>query len=203
MKIYTRRTMVEGGQRRVTHWNVRRKVAEARCRFAMGMKHFVRRYTLCSLWAKRLVHKTSFSISAVSFYRAREDIVGDTTGQGALLFRFYQDIIRFRLHHPAVRNHQLNLAYVHNANRVIAFLRSEPTEQLLVIASLANTAFSNGYSIQAGPNLPNGNWREVFNSDANDYGGDSIGNFGAVVPSNQGNIQVRIPANGFLIFSKV
>ena len=87
------------------------------------------------------MHKTFFSTKVREFLGAREDILGGTTGQGALLFRFYQDIIGLRLHHPALRTHQLNLAYVHNVNRVIAFLRPEPTEQLLVIASLANTAF--------------------------------------------------------------
>jgi 1,4-alpha-glucan branching enzyme len=198
---HTRRTMVEAVNG-ASLIGTTRKFAEARCRFAMGM-NILSAGTPMFFMGEEIGAQNIFLYLSSEFLQAREDIVGDTTGQGALLFRFYQDIIRFRLHHPAVRTHQLNLACVHNANRVIAFLRSEPTEQLLVIASLANTAFSNGYSIQVGPNLPNGNWREVFNSDANDYGGDSIGNFGAVVPSNQGNIQVRIPANGFLIFSKV
>jgi len=57
--------------------------------------------------------------------------------------------------------------------------------------------------IPAGSSLPNGSWREIFNSDAVMYGGDGVGNFGAEVPSSQRQIQVRIPANGFLIFSKV
>ena len=101
-----------------------------------------------------------------------------------------------------MRTHGLTTIYTHDENRVLAFLRSEPTEQLLVVASLANTAYSDGYVVPAGSSLPDGSWREIFNSDAGTYGGDNVGNFGSTVASIQGQIQVRLPANGFLIFAR-
>jgi 1,4-alpha-glucan branching enzyme len=45
-------------------------------------------------------------------------------------------------------------------------------------------------------------WREVFNSAAL-YGGNNIGNFGGDVPAASGRFQIRIPANGFLVFQKL
>ena len=197
----TRRTIVEAvnGAPLI---GVTRSYAEARCRFALGM-NILSAGTPMFFMGEEIGAQNLFLYQTQEFLQAREDIIGETTGDGAHLFRFYQDMIRFRLNHPAVRTRQLTLVYVHDGNRVIAFLRSGPTEQLLVIASLANTPFSNGYVIEAIPGtLPDGSWQEIFNSDADVYGGSDVGNFGAGVPSSQGQIQVIIPANGLLIFSK-
>ena len=48
--------------------------------------------------------------------------------------------------------------------------------------------------------LPDGWWREVFNSVAAIYGGGNIGDFASDVPGSAGRIQVRVPANGVLLF---
>ena len=196
----TRRTIVEAVNG-APLFGATRRFAEARCRFALGM-NILSAGTPMFFMGEEIGAQNLFTYQSDQVLAAREDILGATTGQGALLFRFYQDLIRFRLQHPAVRTHQLETIYTHDANRVLAFVRNEPTEQLLVVACLANTAFSDGYLMPAGPSLPDGRWREVFNSDADTYGGDGVGNFGSVVPSEGGQMQVRIPANGFLIFSR-
>ena len=179
-----------------------RDYAEARCRFAMGM-NILSAGTPMFFMAEEIGAQKDFLYQREIFMQAREDILGETTGNGARLFRFYQDIIRFRLTHPAIRTHDLAIAYTHNANRVIAFVRREPTETILVIGTLSNTPYGDGYLLQCDPSvLPDGNWTEIFNSDAAQYGGSGVGNFGATVPSSGGNFQIRIPANGFLIFVK-
>jgi 1,4-alpha-glucan branching enzyme len=179
-----------------------RAFAEARCRFAMGM-NILSAGTPMFFMAEEIGAQNDFLYQPNLFMSAREDILGQTTGNGANLFRFYQDIIRFRLAHPSVRTHGLGVAYTHDVNRVIAFVRTEPTETILVIGTLSNVPYGNGYALQCDPSvLADGSWTEIFNSDATQYGGAGIGNFGATVPSQSGNIQVRIPANGFLIFSK-
>ena len=87
---------------------------------------------------------------------------------------------------------------------VIAFTRSAGSDRLLVVASLQNQPFLDGYVIQTDTSrLPDGLWREAFNSDASIYGGNNIGNFGADVPAMNGRIQCRIPANGFLVFQRL
>jgi 1,4-alpha-glucan branching enzyme len=45
-------------------------------------------------------------------------------------------------------------------------------------------------------------WQEIFNSDAAIYGGHNIGNFGAAIPCDNRRIQLRLPANGFLVLQK-
>jgi 1,4-alpha-glucan branching enzyme len=139
-----------------------------------------------------------------SFITNREDLIGERAGNGAKLFRFYQDAIRFSRRHTAARSQEIDIIHVLGANRVIAFTRSAGSDKLLVVASLRNQPFSDGYVIQTDASrLGDGLWREVFNSDASIYGGNDIGNFGADVPTTNSRLQCRIPANGFLVFQKL
>ena len=85
---------------------------------------------------------------------------------------------------------------------MLAFKRWDGNEEVIIIASLNNAAF-NGYVIEKDLlAIPNAHWKEIFNSDAAIYGGQNIGNGGAIIPSNQGRLNVVIPANGFVVFVK-
>jgi 1,4-alpha-glucan branching enzyme len=87
---------------------------------------------------------------------------------------------------------------------VIAFTRAAGSDQLFVVASLRNEPFLDGYIVQTDPSrLPDGSWREVFNSDATIYGGSNIGNFGADLPSAGGRFQARVPAAGLVVFQRL
>ena len=81
-----------------------------------------------------------------TFASNKEDLVGQRTGDGQFLFRFYQDLIGLVTSKPAARSSTLDVIYRHNDNRVIAFTRSSPGQQLLVLASLNDSAFSQGMS---------------------------------------------------------
>jgi len=70
---------------------------------------------------------------------------------------------------------------VHNANRVIAFRRWSEEQKLLVVASLNNHPFLQGYELPD-DHLRVGAWREAFNSDASVSGGNGVGNAGARAP---------------------
>jgi 1,4-alpha-glucan branching enzyme len=50
--------------------------------------------------------------------------------------------------------------------------------------------------------IPNARWKEIFNSDAAIFGGQNVGNGGAIIVSNQGRLDLVIPANEFVIFLK-
>ena len=139
-----------------------------------------------------------------TFATNKEDLIGARTGVGQFLFRFYQDMIALVKAQPAARSSALDVIYTHNDNRVIAFTRSTPSPQLLVLASLNDTAFSQGYVIATDSSLlPAGGWQEIFNSDAAIYGGDNVGNGGVTLPVNNGQINAVIPARGFVVFEKV
>ena len=134
------------------------------------------------------------------FINAREDYYALRQGAGANLFRFYQDLIRLRLAHPALRSSKVDILYTHDANRVLAFRRWLGDEELLVVASLNNAPFVLGYAIQ-NPRIADGQWREIFNSDAAIYGGSGLAN-PAPSTSTGGLLNVRIPANSVLVLQR-
>jgi len=178
-----------------------RSFAEGRCRFAFGM---------AALSAGTPMFLMGEEIGAAKYFKTdtfaqnKEDLIGQRTGDGKFLFRFYQDLIRFVLATPAARSRQIDVIYHHNGNRVIAYTRSTATQKLLILASLNDTPFSNGYVISTDSwRLPSGGWREVFNSDAAIYGGDNIGNAGATLQVNNGEVSAVIPAHGFVVMQNI
>ncbi|MCL4503311.1 MAG: alpha-amylase family glycosyl hydrolase [Deltaproteobacteria bacterium] len=174
-----------------------RRYAEARVHFAAGM-------TLLGPGIPMFFMGEEVGASRpyryADFLNAREDYPALRRGAGANLFRFYQDLIRLRLSRLVLRSHNIDIIYTHDANRVLAFRRWEESEELLIVASLNNTSFIDGYGIQ-NPRLIDGQWREIFNSDAAAYGGSGLANQG-LIPSASGEFTVRMPANSVLVFQR-
>jgi 1,4-alpha-glucan branching enzyme len=138
-----------------------------------------------------------------SFLDHREDLAGSRAGEGARMFRFYQDLIRFSRRHPAVRVQRIDVIDHDDERRLIAFRRATGIDELLVVASFANRALDE-HTIRSEPaRLPDGAWRELFNSDSRYYGGDDVGNAGADLPAAGGRFRLRVPACGFVVFAKV
>jgi 1,4-alpha-glucan branching enzyme len=173
-----------------------RRYAEGRCRFAFGMAA-LSAGTPMFLMGEEIGAAKYFKFD--SFYLNKEDLIGERTGNGRFLFRFYQDLNRLSTTRPSLRSRNINVLHSHNENRVIAFLRSAGAEQTLVIASLSDRAFQFGYDIPA----PEGGYKEVFNSDSHWYGGDNVGNDSATLPAMNGQITVILPAHGFVVLQKV
>ena len=139
-----------------------------------------------------------------TFATNKVDLIGERTGNGRSLFAFYRSLIRLVVRLPAARSRAIDVIYRHNDNRVIAFTRTAPEQELLVGASLNDTPFANGYVIGTDPSrLPAGGWQEIFNSDATLYGGSNVGNRGATLQVGNGQINSVVPANGFVVFQKV
>ena len=178
-----------------------RQYAEARSRFAFG---------LATLSAGTPMFLMGEEIGAAKYFRYddfaqnKEDLIGQRTADGQFLFRFYQDLIGLVTSKPAARSGAIDVIHCHNANRVIAFTRTSPNQQLLVMASLNDAAFDHGYVVGTDSSrLPAGGWREIFNSDAAIYRGDNLGNAGATLQVSNGAINAVLPAHGFVVFEKV
>jgi 1,4-alpha-glucan branching enzyme len=178
-----------------------RNYAEGRSRFAFG---------LSALSAGTPMFLMGEEIGAAKYFRYndfflnKEDLIGQRTGDGQFLFRFYQDLIQLVTTKPSARSSAIDVIYQHNANRVIAFTRRAPSQQLLILASLNDAPFDQGYLIGTDSSrLPDGGWQEIFNSDAAVYGGDNVGNSGARLPVNNGQTKAVIPAHGFLVLQRV
>ena len=134
------------------------------------------------------------------FVEFREDYPGLRAGAGAHLFSFYQDLIRLRHAHPALRSHPIDILYVHDANRVLAFRRWDGEQDILVMASLNNHDFADGYRIQH-PAIADGRWHEIFNSNARDYGGSGLINAGPIEAA-RGSFTALLPANSVVVFER-
>jgi 1,4-alpha-glucan branching enzyme len=138
-----------------------------------------------------------------NFLSNREDILGERAGNGKALFRFYQDLMGLSRRLRSIRSHNIDVLHQSNPNRVIAFKRWSGDEEVIIVVSLNNTSFANGYIIDKDlMAIPNAGWKEIFSSDAAIYGGQNVGNRGATIPSEQGRLNVAIPANGFVVLVK-
>lgn len=173
-----------------------RRYAEARCRFCFGMS-ILSAGTPLFLMGEEIGAQKEYTHD--TFLQNKENLRNERQGEGSRLFKFYQDLIRFRLSHHGLRTHEIDIIHVHNTNRVISFLRWDDAEMLLVVASMNNRPFESGYVIES-PRFGNRVWREVFNSDSAIYGGNNIGNFGMTISSINDRINVVIPSNGTVVF---
>jgi 1,4-alpha-glucan branching enzyme len=177
-----------------------RQFAEARSRVVVGMT-ILSAATPMFFMGEEIVAQKLYKYDTTA--SSKEDLHGERAGAGARMFRYYQDLIRIRLTNPAARAQHLDVVHAHDETRVIAFTRRYAGNDLLVVASLNNGAFLNGYVIATDDTrLPTGAWRETFNSDSSIYGGNNVGNYGAAIPAAGGRIELRIPANGLLVLQR-
>src|SRR5437868_13781944 len=57
------------------------------------------------------------------FLQNRENLSGERPGNGAQIFRYYQDIIRLSRQYSSIRSHNIDVLHVNNDVRVIVFKR--------------------------------------------------------------------------------
>ncbi|WP_427004090.1 alpha-amylase family glycosyl hydrolase [Pseudarthrobacter sp. H2] len=177
-----------------------RDAAEARSRVAAGLA-ILSAGTPMFFMGEEIVAQKLCKYNNISV--SKEDLHGERTGLGATMFRFYQDVIRLSRENRAVRSREIDVLHACDPSRVIAFTRNEGTSRLLVVASLNNRPFPDGYIIESDVHrLQPGMWKEIFNSDSSLYGGTDLGNFSAALPSLSGQIKLRLPANGFVVLQR-
>jgi 1,4-alpha-glucan branching enzyme len=131
------------------------------------------------------------------FLDNREDLLGERNGAGRYLFRFYRDLIRLRQRHHTFATANIATVLVHNADRFLVFHRWKGPEHYLVVATLSDFGWPDGYEIPT-PSAAGGAWREIFSSDAKIYGGAGVSNE-SELETVAGKISVRMPARGFVV----
>jgi 1,4-alpha-glucan branching enzyme len=177
-----------------------RIAAESRCRVCFGLS-LLSAGTPMFFMGEEIGAQKRYTYD--NFLSNREDILRERLGNGKALFGFYQDVIGLSRRLRSIRSHNIDILHQSNPNRIIAFKRWSGDEEVIIVASFNNTFFANGYVIEKDLlAIPNAGWKEIFNSDAAIYGGQNMGNWGAIVPSNQGRLNVVIPASGFVVFVK-
>lgn len=171
-----------------------RKYAEARCRFAWGITA-LSAGTPMFLFGEEVGAEKRFKYGDV--LDNREDLQGMRAGSGKHLFKFYSDVNALRLNHSGLRSRNIEIIHVNNDNRVIAYKRWDDKESFLVFASLADYPYT-GYVVDS-RGIESGEWKEVFNSDSAEYGGDNVGNSGLSIACIGGRVEVVIPFAGFVV----
>ncbi|MBQ7503149.1 alpha amylase C-terminal domain-containing protein [bacterium] len=124
--------------------------------------------------------------------RAQAEDLSNQAGQFALT----RDLIALRRTSDAFSaTGNVSRVYTHNDDRVLAVKRDNGKgDEYVIIANFAN-ADRDGYRME----LPPGNWKEVFNTNARCYGGSGTGNGGSSVVSYGG---VNLPAGSTIILKK-
>lgn len=174
-----------------------RSWGEARCRVVAGLT-FLSAGTPMFFMGEEVAATQPYRFG--DFLEHREDFRSLRENAGAAMFRFYRDIIRLRLGNAALRSPFVDIVKVHNQNRILSFRRWWNNDEFLIIASLNDQAFSNGYSL-GHKNLKGKQWKEIFSSDRKEYGGSGSGNLN-VLDSTSGSLTLYLPANSILVFSR-
>jgi 1,4-alpha-glucan branching enzyme len=172
-----------------------RQIAEARCRFVAGMT-FLSAGTPMFLMGEEIGATKDFKYD--TFLENREDLRGERKGAGAKLFRFYADIIRLRRRHRTLATPNIEIRHVHNADRVLAFHRWRGPEHYLVVATLSDSGYPDGYTVTV-PEDTTGVWREIFNSDDLIYGGSGLRNEQEITAAEEQKLTVKLPPRGFVV----
>ncbi|MBQ7528729.1 alpha amylase C-terminal domain-containing protein [bacterium] len=124
--------------------------------------------------------------------KAEAEDLANQAGQ----FAVTRDLIALRRTSPAFSaTGNTTRVYTHNDDRVLAWKRDDGgKDEFVVVSNFANTDRS-GYRME----LPPGQWKEVFNSNARCYGGTGTGNGGGVLSSNGG---IFLPAGSTIVLKK-
>ncbi|MFA7480072.1 MAG: alpha-amylase family glycosyl hydrolase [Vulcanimicrobiota bacterium] len=112
----------------------------------------------------------------------------------------YKDLISLRRSSEAfLPGAPISRVMTHNSDKILGFRRdaADGSDSFMVFTHLGD-AHREGYSVD----LPEGQWKEVFNSESERYGGDNTGNEGGVLPGNSRQ-QMVLPAGGTVVFQRV
>jgi 1,4-alpha-glucan branching enzyme len=115
-----------------------------------------------------------------------------------------RDINHLRWSHGALRGSAGSVVHVDEQNQVVAFKRwNLDGDVVLVVINPGDSQWGgNQYNVNMGGE--SGSWREIFNSQAPEYGGiNTVGNYGQELQVNSGQLGISLPSWGVLVFGKV
>lgn len=111
-------------------------------------------------------------------------------------FAVTRDLIALRRTSPAMSaTGKIERVQTHNDDKVLAWKRSGGGDEYVMVSNFANVERP-GYRVE----LPPGQWKEVFNTNARCYGGTGTGNGGGTLDAGSG---VYLPAGSTVILKKV
>lgn len=127
--------------------------------------------------------------------------IGDALG--APMQRMVSDVNNLRWTHSALRSPAGNVVHIDSQNQVVAFKRyTMDGDLILVVVNAGNSTWGfSDYAVNMGGE--SGTWREIFNSQAPDYGGiGTVGNYGSDLLVSNGQLWMNLPSWGVLMLHK-
>jgi 1,4-alpha-glucan branching enzyme len=121
---------------------------------------------------------------------------------GAPMQRLVRDINNLRWRYKSLQSTKGSIIHVDRQNAVVAFRRENGFgEVLLIVIHPGDLQFGDPrYELPVGDDKSS--WREIFNSQASDYGGDSQDNASAKIYPENSRLPIQIPAWSLLIFRR-
>jgi 1,4-alpha-glucan branching enzyme len=135
-------------------------------------------------------------------HRLDWSLVGDPLG--APMQQMVGDINQLRWSHPGLRSPAGIVVHTDYQNQVVAFKRYDLVgDVLLVVVNAGDGQWSgNQYGVSLAGD--SGTWQEVFNSQAQIYGGvGTVGNPGPGLAAVGGQLPINLPSWGVLVFAKI
>jgi 1,4-alpha-glucan branching enzyme len=127
--------------------------------------------------------------------------MGDSLG--APMQQMVRDINNLRWAHPALRSAAGNVAHTDYQNGVVAFKRYDMNGDVLLMVVNAGDGQWDGNQYNVDMGGESGAWREIFNSQAPEYGGvNTVGNYGMDLQVNGGQLGINLPSWSVLVFQK-
>jgi len=122
---------------------------------------------------------------------------------GPFMVRFVTEANGLRASYAALRGDGWLTTNRDTTNGVLTFKRYDSAgDVLLLVVNIGPTTFAGNYVVGLGGDT-SGSWKEVFNTQAPDYGGfANSGNYGMVFPGASGTITISLPSQGVLVFQK-
>jgi 1,4-alpha-glucan branching enzyme len=127
------------------------------------------------------------------------DRMGDDLG--APMQRLVRDANNLRRNYKSLVSSKGSIVHVDHENALVAFRRENGLgEILLIVVHTADSQFFESHYDLPIPDDP-ASWREIFNSQAVNYGGDGhAGNAGAAISPINGQLSIQVPAWSVLVF---
>jgi 1,4-alpha-glucan branching enzyme len=128
--------------------------------------------------------------------------IGDSVG--APMQQMVTDVNNLRWNHPALRSSSGLIIHTDPSNNVVAFKRwNNGGDVIMIVVNAGDGQWDNAqYAVSLAGD--SGSWREIFNSQAPLYGGiNTVGNFGYVLNSNNGQLSINLASWSVHLFAKV
>ena len=129
-----------------------------------------------------------------------ECIIETNSNKSEDVLRFTKDLANLVKSSPALLKGDIIYTYKDYHNRIHTHRLKHGDDEVLVIKNFGQYFYHNGFSFS---NFPDGNWKEIFNSDSKVYGGMNLLNIDRGTNISRNSQNLNLAPNSIVILKKV